>query len=81
MAAPCLSQELVLHSLDLEAGRLTWTLLPGHFTQKVAEPVAACCMDRGLQQGGGSGAQTHHAHKVLQISTFLPKCKGFLLYG
>lgn len=62
----------------------TWTLLPGHFTlvsEEVAEPMATCCTDRGLQQGSGSGSQTHHAHKVLQISTFLPKRKGFLLYG
>lgn len=78
MAASCLSQEPVLHSLGLEAGGLTQTLLPGHVTQKVPEPVAAWSMHRGLQQGLGSGAQTHHA---LPVSTFLPKCKGFLING
>lgn len=70
MAASGLSQELVLHSLGLEAGGLTQILLPGHIIQKVAEPMTAWCMHRGLQQGMGSRAQTHHA---LPISTFFPK--------
>lgn len=77
MAASRLSQELVLHSLGLEAGGLTQTLLPGHVTQ-VAEPMAAWCMHRGLQQGTGSRAQTHQA---LPISRFFPKCKESLIYG
>lgn len=53
------------------------TLLPGHFTQKVAEGMAACYTDREST----ARAKTHHAHKVLKISTFLPNYKRFFLYG
>lgn len=74
MAAPCLSRKLVLHPRC--QGRKAPKDLLARLTQNVAEPMAACHIDRGLHQGGWSGAQTHHAPTVLQIITFLSKYKG-----